>query len=117
MLFYETYFEVSNINRKPFILSQDKIVMKFGQKIWVILVLTKVYKNCPKIKEECYFMKLISKRVISTGNLLFGPKIIMIIKKFGQKKWVGLVLGIVYKNCPKMKEKCYFKKFTSKRVI
>ena len=35
----------------------------------------KVYKNNPKIKENCYFMKLTSKRVISAENALFGPKI------------------------------------------
>ena len=86
MLFYETYFEESNINRKPLIWSHDKIVMKFGPKKWVTLVLGQVYENCPKSKEKCYFTKLTSKRVISTRNNLFGPK-------------------------------CYFTKLTSKRVI
>ena len=32
MLFCDTYFEESNINRKPLIWSQDKITTKFGQK-------------------------------------------------------------------------------------
>ena len=32
MLFYETYFEENNINRKPLIWSHDKIVKKFAQK-------------------------------------------------------------------------------------
>ena len=31
MLFYETYFEESNIKHKPFIWSQDRIKKKFGQ--------------------------------------------------------------------------------------
>ena len=31
MLFDETYFEKSNINWKPLIQSQDKIIPKFGQ--------------------------------------------------------------------------------------
>ena len=32
MLFNETYFEQINMNRKPLIWSQDKIITKFGQK-------------------------------------------------------------------------------------
>ena len=31
-LFYETYFEESNINRKSLILSLDRIIPKFGQR-------------------------------------------------------------------------------------
>ena len=75
VLFYETNFEVRNANQKPLIWSQDKIITKFGQKKYVSLVLGKVYENCLKIKEKCYMTKLTSKRVISTGNPLFGPKI------------------------------------------
>ena len=75
MLFYETYFEKSNINRKPHIWPHDKIIMKFGQKKWVSCVLGKVYKNCSKIKKECYFTKPTSKRLISTENHLFRPMI------------------------------------------
>ena len=40
-----------------------------------------------------------------------------IITKFGPKKWVRLVLGKVYENCTKIKEKSYFMKLTSKKVI
>ena len=36
MLFDRTYFKESNINRKPFIWSQDKIITKFGQKKWQV---------------------------------------------------------------------------------
>ena len=75
MLFYETYFEESNINQKSFICSQDKLIKKYGQKKWACLVLCKVYENCTKIKEKCYFKNHTLKRVISTGNSLFGPKI------------------------------------------
>ena len=67
-LFCETYFEMSNINQKPLILSQDMLVMKFELKNWANLVLGHVYENCPKIEEKRYFMKLTSKRVISTEN-------------------------------------------------
>ena len=52
VLFCETYFEKSNIYRKPLISFHDKIVMKFGPKIWVSLVLRKVYENSSKIKEK-----------------------------------------------------------------
>ena len=76
MLFYETQFEQSNINRKPRIWSQDKIITKFRKrKKFASLALGKVYENCPKNKEKCYMMKLTSKRVISIENPLFGPKV------------------------------------------
>ena len=75
MLFYKTYFKESNINWKPLIWSKYKIITKFEPKKWASLVLGKVYKNCPKIKKKFYFTKLTSKRVISTGNHLFGPNI------------------------------------------
>ena len=75
VLFKETYFEERNINRKPLIWAHDNIVMKFGAKKWVGLVLGKVNENCPKIKKQCYFTKLTSKRVISARNHIFGPMI------------------------------------------
>ena len=71
LLFYETYFVGSNINQKSLIWSQDKIIMKFGQQKLTSFLLGKVYKNCQKNKENCYFTKLTLKSVISTGNLLF----------------------------------------------
>ena len=40
-----------------------------------------------------------------------------IITKFGPKKIIEFGLGKVYKNCPKIKKKCYFTKLTSKSVI
>ena len=45
--------------------------------------LGKSVRTCLKIEEKCYFMKLILKTIISTGNLLFGPqdKIIMKFKQ------------------------------------
>ena len=60
MLFDETYFEKSNINRKPLTWSQQKIITKFGQKKWASLSLGKVYENYMKNKEMCYFTKLTS---------------------------------------------------------
>ena len=72
MLFYETYIEESNINRKPFIWCLDKIVINFAPIQWVSCVLGKVYENCPKIKDKCYFTKPTSKSVISTRKHLFG---------------------------------------------
>ena len=38
-------------------------------------VLGKVYENCLKFKENCYFAKLTSKQVISTRKSLFGHEI------------------------------------------
>ena len=72
---FETDFEMNNINWKPLIWSEAKIITKFGPKKWVGMYLAKVYENCPKTKEKCCFMKLTSKKVISTGIPLFGPKI------------------------------------------
>ena len=46
VLFYETYFEQSNINRKPLIWSQDMIITKFGQEKKGEF--GKRYKNCTK---------------------------------------------------------------------
>ena len=37
--------------------------------------------------------------------------------KFVQKKWVSLVSGKGFENYPKIKEKCYFTKLNSNRVI
>ena len=51
-LFDKTYFDKSNINRKPIIWSKDKIITKFGPKKQASLVLDKVYKNGPKIMEN-----------------------------------------------------------------
>ena len=73
VLFYETYFEVGNINRKPLIWPHYKIITKFGPKKWVSLVLGKVPENCPNIKEKSYFTKPTLNWVISTGNHLFDP--------------------------------------------
>ena len=70
MLFYETYFEESNINQKPFIWYQDKIITKFGLKKIGMFGFGKGVRNCPKIKENCYFTKLTLKSVISTVNSL-----------------------------------------------
>ena len=75
VLFYETYFKVDNINQKPLIRFHYKKITKFGQKKKVSLVLGNVNDNCPKIEEKSYFTKPTSKRVISTGNYLFGPLI------------------------------------------
>ena len=72
VLFYKTYIEESNINRKPLIWSLYKIITKFGPKKWVGFVLVKMYENCPKSKKKCDFRKHTSKRVISTKNHLFG---------------------------------------------
>ena len=80
------------------------------------MVFGKVYENRLIIKKIFYFTKLTLKRVILIRNLLFSPKN-LIITKLGQKRWTSLVSEKVYERCLKIKEKCYFMKFTSKRVI
>ena len=55
MLFYETYFEESNVDQKCLIWSQYKIIMKLGQKKSAGMAFRKVYKNYPKIKKKMLF--------------------------------------------------------------
>ena len=55
MLFYETHFKENNINQKPLIWSQNKIITKFGQKKWVSWILGKAYENYLKIKKKVLF--------------------------------------------------------------
>ena len=115
VLFYETYFEESNINRKLLIWSNYKIIMKFRPKKWVSFVLEKVYEKCPENKGKVLFYE----RYFEMGNMNRKQLIwshYKIITKFGPKKWVSLVLGKGYENCPKIKEMSYFKKPTLKRV-
>ena len=75
VLFYETCFEESNINRKPLFWSKYKIITKFESKKWASLVYGKVYENYLKIKEKCCFKKLASKRVIQIGKHFLCPNI------------------------------------------
>ena len=97
------------------------------------------YENCPKIEEKRYFTKLTSKTSIINRKppIWFQDKLFdetyfemsyinrkplilsqdMLIMKFELKNCANLVLGKVYENCPKIEEKRYFTKLTSKRVI
>ena len=52
MLFYETYFEESNINKKPLIWSQDKKITKFGQKKWRLWFWGKCTKTTQKLRRS-----------------------------------------------------------------
>ena len=54
MLFDKTYFEESNINQKPLIWSQDKIIPKFRQK-----------------NQRDWFLKSVQKLPKSQGKVLF----------------------------------------------
>ena len=106
----------SNINRKPFIWSHFNIITKFGPKNFVSLVLSNVYKNCLKIKENVIFFETYFEK----SNINLKPLIwfkYKIITKFGQKQWASLVFGKVYEKHRKIKKKCYFKKPSWKRVI
>ena len=64
VLFDETYFEESNINRKPLIWSQNKIITKFQQKNVRVLFMEKCTETAQKLRKKCYFIKLTLKRVI-----------------------------------------------------
>ena len=60
---------------------------------------------------EIYFKK---------SNINWKPLIwskYKIVTKFEQKIWVSLVFVKVYENCPKIKEKIYFMKLTSNKLI
>ena len=60
MLFYETYFEESNINQKPLIWSHDKIIMKFGQKQnWRVWFWAKCTKTAQKLRKIVILRNLI----------------------------------------------------------
>ena len=76
VLFYDTYFEESKYQPETTYLIKISDNNEIWTKKWVSLVLDKVYKNCPNYKKKCYFTKPTLKRVISTGNHLFGPLII-----------------------------------------
>ena len=76
------------------------------------MVLGKVYENSMKIYEKCNFTKPILKKVISIRNLLSGPKIDN--NEIWAKKQVSMDSATVYENCPKINEKWYFTKLTSK---
>ena len=55
MLFDETYFEYSNINRKPLIWTQHKIITKF-RRVWFWANYTKTIQKYGKILfDETYF--------------------------------------------------------------
>ena len=77
--------------------------MKFEPKKWVSLVLGKVYVNYPKTKEKCSFTKPTLKRVIITGNHLFGP-VIKEERNLDQKKG-EFCFGQSVRNLPENYEK------------
>ena len=84
VLFYETYFEESNINWKPIIWFQDEMITKFEKKNCASLVLRKVYKNYPKMKEKMLFDETYFKKSNINQKPLIWPQD-KIITKFGQK--------------------------------
>ena len=74
MLFYKTYLEESNINRKPPIWTKDKIIMKFEKKNRQVSFWAKCTKTPQKFMKSVILQNLF-RREISTGNLLSAPKI------------------------------------------
>ena len=85
MLFYKTYFEESNINRKPLIWSQDIIIKKFGQKKIGKFGFGQSVRKLPKnygklLYDEPYF----EESNINRKPLIWSQDKIM--TKFGPKK-------------------------------
>ena len=73
-------------------------------------------RKLPQIEEKDLFYEIYFKEI----NIHWNPLIWFqdkMITKFGQSKWVRLVLGKVYENRPKIKKKSYFTKLILKRVI
>ena len=64
VLFYETYFDMGNINQKPLIWSNYKKITKFGPKKCFEFGFGQSVRKQPEIKVKSYFMKPTSKRVI-----------------------------------------------------
>ena len=84
MLFYKTYYEESNINRKLIIRSQDNIITKLGQKELASLDLANLRKM-PKNE----WKKLFDETLFKESNTLSKPcnwSQDKIITKFGEKK-------------------------------
>ena len=83
MLFYETNYEESNINRKHFIWSQDKIITKFGQKNWATSVLAKLYETAQKLRKIIILRNLQRREQYQPETPFLVQK--RIITKFRQK--------------------------------
>ena len=83
MLFYETYFEESNIKRKPLIWSSDKIIKKFGTKKLRVWFLAKCKKTARKLRKNVVLLTF-----FKDSNINWKPLILSkykIITKFEPK--------------------------------
>ena len=59
VLFYETYFEERNMDRKPLIWAEAKIITKFGQKNWLVWFWTKCTKTARKLRTSVILWNLL----------------------------------------------------------
>ena len=84
MLFYEPYFEESNINQKPLIWSQYKIITKIGQIKWQVWFWAKCMKTVRKLSKSVILRNLLEKSNINQKPFIWSQD--KIITKFGQKK-------------------------------
>ena len=98
-----------------FIGSKYKIIMKFGQKNGRFCFWQRVRKLLENYGKALFYETYIKESNINRKHLIWSND--KIITKFWAKKWVSLVLGKVHENFLKRKEKSYFTKLASKRVI
>ena len=63
MLFYETYFEEKNINRKPLSWTQDKITTNFEQKKGWVWYWAKLTKTTRKLRKSVILRTLLQRYV------------------------------------------------------
>ena len=87
-------------------------MIKKNEQVWFWAKFSKIARKLRKVLfYETYFKE---------SNIDWNPLILSqdkIRMKFGQKKWMSLILGKVYENWPKIEEKCYLMNLTSKRVM
>ena len=114
-MFYETYFEESNINQNPLFWFKYKIIMKFEPKNGQVWFLAKCTKTAQKLRKSVALRNLLRREKYQPETIFWSKY--KIITKFEPKKGASLVFGKVYENCPKIKKKFYFRKLTSNRVI
>ena len=74
VLFFETYFEKSNINKKPLIWSQDKIITKFGPKNGQVWFWAKCTKTARKLRKSVILPNLFRKEYYQPESTYLAPR-------------------------------------------
>ena len=74
VLFYETYFEEGNIDRKPLIWAQDNIIMKFGKQNGRDWFWAKCTKTIRKLKKSVILRNLLGREKYQPETPYFVPR-------------------------------------------